>query len=293
MNLVASLLALVAALTGLGDPPDPPPKSEPAARLAAAHAHNDYRHRTPCTGALDLGFASIEVDVFPVGDELLVGHDPPDLRPERTIDRLYLEPIQRRCEEAGPGIGPLPDGGRILLLVDIKRHGERALQLLEPRLEPLRPWLARVEEGRFIDGPVMVLLSGARPVETVSKRDSRLVFLDGRVADLERNPPADLVPLISAPYMQTLRAFPFGKPNADAAERMRSLAERAADQGRRLRFWGHLDDPRIWEALLDAGVDLVGTDDPSRFAKWYRARLESTDPRADDDPVAENTSQGR
>ena len=57
----------------------------PAAPLPTAHAHNYYQHADPCVGAIALGFRSLEVDVHPVGDDLLVGHDPEDLVPERTI----------------------------------------------------------------------------------------------------------------------------------------------------------------------------------------------------------------
>jgi hypothetical protein len=83
------------------------------------------------------------------------------------------------------------------------------------------------------------------------------------------------MPLISGSYGLTLRAPLMGPLNDDATARLHALVEKAHAQGRRLRFWGHLEDPQIWTALVDAGVDLIGTDDRSRLAAWLRAN----DPR--------------
>ena len=59
--------------------------------LRRAHAHNDYEHPKPLINALGHGFGSVEADVHLVEGKLLVGHDPEDLLPERTLERLYLE----------------------------------------------------------------------------------------------------------------------------------------------------------------------------------------------------------
>ena len=42
--------------------------------LKKAHAHNDYEHERPFFEAFQLGFGSIEADVYAVNGELLVGH---------------------------------------------------------------------------------------------------------------------------------------------------------------------------------------------------------------------------
>lgn len=276
-HLVPTVLAALLAVATNGGPDDPPtPAPGPLPSLPTAHAHNDYRHADPCTGALDLGFASIEVDVFPVDGELLVGHTRSELRPDRTIRRLYLDPLRRRAEAAtDPDQGPLPDGGRLTLLVDAKRDGNRVLDLLLEQLAPLRPWLARVEDARFIDGPLMVVLSGSRPVARVAAMTTRPVFIDGRLGDLDRDPPRDLVPIVSGSYGSSLETPLFGPPSEAARRRLRDIVARAHAQGRRVRFWGHFEDPFIWTALVEAGVDLIGTDDRARLAAWLRAH----DPR--------------
>ncbi len=278
MLLIASIIVSMTLAAGAHTGDDGPKTSAPTAptTLPTAHAHNDYRHADPCSGALDLGFASLEVDVFPVDGQLLVGHDAPDLRPDRTIEGLYLEPLRRRCEAADdPKRGPLVDGRQLLLLVDAKRDGRQVLELLLEKLEPLRPWLARIENGRLVDGPIMVALSGSRPVSLLASMRDRTVFADGRIADLDRNPPREVMPLVSGSYGTAIGAALFGPPSDSARRRLTELAERAHAQGRRLRFWGHLEDPWIWSALVDAKVDLIGTDDRERLAAWLR----ENDPR--------------
>src|ERR1700748_1478515 len=69
--------------------------------LLNAHAHNDYEHTHPLFDALDQGFASVEADVYPVDGELLVGHNRRDLKPERTLESLYLAPLAARVEKNG------------------------------------------------------------------------------------------------------------------------------------------------------------------------------------------------
>ena len=63
--------------------------------LERAHAHNDYEHDRPLYDALDHGFKSVEADIYLVGDQLLIGHDPTDLTPERTLQSLYLDPLKK------------------------------------------------------------------------------------------------------------------------------------------------------------------------------------------------------
>src|SRR5919109_1377732 len=66
--------------------------------LWRAHAHNDYEHPRPLFDALDHRFGSIEADIYLVGDQLLVAHDPVDLDPGRTLESLYLDPLARRVK---------------------------------------------------------------------------------------------------------------------------------------------------------------------------------------------------
>ena len=87
--------------------------------LKNAHAHNDYEHKRPLFEALENGFCSVEADVFLVDGKLLVGHTPgSSLKPERTLESLYLDPLRERAKANGGKI--YPGGPSIFLLVDVK-----------------------------------------------------------------------------------------------------------------------------------------------------------------------------
>src|SRR5687768_12660763 len=62
--------------------------------LKQAHAHNDYEHTRPLFDALSHGFTSVEADIYLVDGKLLVAHDREDLKAERTLAALYLDPLR-------------------------------------------------------------------------------------------------------------------------------------------------------------------------------------------------------
>jgi glycerophosphoryl diester phosphodiesterase len=43
--------------------------------------------------------------------------------------------------------------------------------------------------------------------------------------------------------------------------KLREIVAKAHAQGRKVRFWAAPDRKAVWQALLDAGVDLINTDD--------------------------------
>ena len=91
--------------------------------LPNAHAHNDYAHPRPLLDALDQGFLSVEADIYLVGGELRVGHDRQDLKPGRTLEALYLDPLANRVRKNKGTVYGQP--GVLTLLVDIKEDGAR------------------------------------------------------------------------------------------------------------------------------------------------------------------------
>ena len=115
----------------------------------AGHAHNDYWHERPLLDALERGFCSVEADVFLRDGDLLVGHAAHELRPERTLNAVYLDPILRRLVAHGR---VHHDRRPFTLLVDIKADGEEAYRVLAAQLEPLRRFLIGCDDlDAFVD----------------------------------------------------------------------------------------------------------------------------------------------
>jgi alkaline phosphatase len=80
-----------------------------------AHAHNDYEHERPFFEAFQLGFGSIEADVYAVNGELLVGHERSQLSLNRNLKDLYIDPIIRVLKAN-------KEGNFHQLLIDSKPH---------------------------------------------------------------------------------------------------------------------------------------------------------------------------
>src|SRR6188508_2436823 len=61
---------------------------------ANAHSHNDYEKQYPFYKAWENHFGSIEADIFLYKGKLIVAHDSIQLVQKRTLDSLYLMPLQ-------------------------------------------------------------------------------------------------------------------------------------------------------------------------------------------------------
>ncbi|MFO1054238.1 MAG: phosphatidylinositol-specific phospholipase C/glycerophosphodiester phosphodiesterase family protein [Planctomycetota bacterium] len=231
------------------------------------HSHNDYLRRRPLLEAVDAGLCSVEADVFLVEGELRVGHETWMLRPGRTLESMYLDPLREMVAKHGCVVAP---GDGFTLLIDIKTGGAALWPQLRDTLERHRSMLTRFRGETVETGAVTVILSGDRPRSLVERDDERLCAIDGRPVDLDRDPPAALVPLISDDWKRHFEWDGFGTMPEDDARALAALCTRAHAQGRRIRFWGAPDTPACWAAQRAAGVDLVNTDRPADLARALR-----------------------
>src|SRR5258706_4159923 len=173
----------------------------PAALVRDGFAHNDYEHKRPLVDALELGFCAVEADIYLVDGRILVGHDADKLSSERTLSSLYLEPLAKRVRENGGKV--FRDGPEFLLLIDVKSDTEPTYAALKPLLAKYAPMLTKFTANEIRTNAVTIILSGNRPIETVSREAAegraatRLAAIDGRMTDLGLNPPVALVPLVS------------------------------------------------------------------------------------------------
>ena len=237
--------------------------------LARAHAHNDYEHERPLFDALSHGFTSVEADIYLVDGELLVGHDPQDVVPGRTLQSLYLDPLAR-----------LTRSGKVRslqLLVDIKNTGAATYTELHRVLRSYRKMLTTYRHGRVTRDAVTVVVSGDRPRELMEAQRVRYAFYDGRASDLNSGAPASLIPLISDNWTlnftwQGVGAFPEAE-----RRKLRTLVDTAHARGQRVRFWATPDVPgpardALWTELVAADVDHLNTDDLAGLEAFLDAR---------------------
>ncbi len=218
--------------------------------LINAHAHNDYEHKRPLFDALDAGFTSVEADVFLVNGLLLVAHNRRDLKPSRTLQALYLEPLFKRVKANGA----VYEGHEFTLMVDIKADPEAATKALIKELEPYRAWISTL-----IPRAVKIVVSGAGDRSVIQDESFRLLSRDGGPADLDlpRNP---ILAWVSDNWSNQFKWGGVGPMPETEREKLKEIVKKAHDRGYKLRFWATPESPAVWTELRKAEVDLIGTD---------------------------------
>lgn len=260
--VLLSIAAFTPGTEGAGEPGDLLP-------LVRAHAHNDYEHARPLLDALDQGFCSVEADVHLVDGQLLVAHDRAAVTPERSLEALYLEPLRRRAELHAGRI--FPNGPpTVYLLIDFKTAADPTYAALREVLRPYRALLTEFRADAIRTNAVTIIVSGNRPRETVGAEAVRWVAIDGRLPDLQVRPPVTLVPWVSDNWQNHFRWNGEGPFPAGDRERLTAMVRAAHGQGRLLRLWATPDRPAAWQVLLDAGVDLINTDNLAGLAGYLR-----------------------
>lgn len=216
-----------------------------------AHSHNDYEQPRPLHDALAQGFDSIEADVWLVDGRLLVAHELAQVRPDRTLESLYLDPLR---EWTRANHRPL------ILLVDVKTGAEDTWRALDAVL------------ARYADlATVRVIVSGNRARALLAAQPVRRAAMDGRLEDLASDAPADLIPLVSDNWAKHFTWRGEGEFPAAEREKLRQLVARAHAQKRLLRFWATPDRPAVWRELRAAGVDIIGTDHLADLRRFLQA----------------------
>jgi len=227
--------------------------------LVHAHAHNDYEHKRPLFDALDRGFCSVEADVHLVDGRLLVAHTRSQVKSERTLQALYLDPLSERVKKNGGHV--YPAGPEFTLLVELKSDWQTSYPVLREILKPYAGMLTAFRPGATETNAIRVIITGHRSKDMYAGESIRYAALDGDLADLDSALPADLIPWISSDWAPNFKWRGMG-PMAEADRvKLQQVVARAHLQGRRVRFWGAPDQPVFWGEMLASGVDLINTDD--------------------------------
>jgi hypothetical protein len=232
--------------------------------LLQAHAHNDYLHDPPLLKALEHGFTSVEADIFLVGDQLCVAHESKNATLARTLQSLYLEPLRQRVKENDGRV--YRGASRFILLIDIKTAAEPTYRRLHQVLAGYQDMLTTFDGQGRKDKAILVIVSGNRPLTLMQSQPVRYAGYDGRLADLDSDLSADVIPLISDQWVKPFSWKGEGPMPREEQQRLDDIVRRAHAKGRLVRFWLTPDVPSpqrdaVWQQLLAAGVDLINTDD--------------------------------
>ena len=259
-----SLLVLLPALAGADTAAIIP--------LERAHSHNDYTRTRPLLDALDVGFCSIEADIYLVDGELLVAHDLKAVRPERTLRAMYLDPLHERVKKNGGRV--YPGGPVVTLLIDIKDDGPTTYVRLREVLKEYADMLTSFTPESAKPGAVTVIITGNCPRDVMAAEATRLAAVDGRRADLDSDVSANLIPWVSMDWNTVFNWKAKGDMPADEAALLHDMVAKAHNKGRRIRFWA-LPTPAVsWPLLYDNGVDLLNADNLPALQKLLLERMD-------------------
>ena len=211
---------------------------------AVAHSHNDYNQDTAFYKAYHHGFGSIEADVFLVGKELYVAHDLKEVRPERTLQKLYLDPLKALLEK--------DKQRRIQLLIDIKEKGDSVLPVVVQQLAPLH--------SIYSTGRLRILISGNRPLPVNYSQYPGFIFFDDDLVHAHTKEQWARVGLVSLQFSLFSAWKGTGVIPEKEEDRLRRVINSVHAAGKSIRFWGAPDTVNSWKELVKLGVDIIGTD---------------------------------
>ncbi len=235
-------------------------------------SHNDYEQERPLFQALELGFQMIEADIHLIDGELRVIHDHPE-NPEEVpvLEEQYIRPLVEIIRQNNGVV--LPESNvPFYLVIDVKTEAESSFSELMNVLEPYRSYFTRLENGEWIDGPIHLLISGNRPQLDAGDAD-RMAFIDGRLPDIGRGLPTDLIPLISDNWRNHFAWDGTGDITEEEFEKLQSYVRQTHEEGKIIRFWATPDKVAVWDVLIRAGVDVINVDDLEKMRNYLDGNL--------------------
>ena len=240
-------------------------------KVLPAHSHNDYEHEHPLFDALEFNFKSIEADVYSIGDSLFVSHNFEDIKPGRTLRKMYLDPLKSIIAANNGSV--YGNGEEVILFIDIKDDGLKTYQLLNKILENYKSILTVFENGKKKQGSIMVVVSGNRPFDYMKSQKIRYAGYDGRMEDLESDISPALMPVLSDNWVKIFKWDGTGKMPENEKQKLVDISKTAKQKGYILRFWGtpnRTSEQRIavWNELRNSGVGLIGADNLKELQKF-------------------------
>lgn len=237
-----------------------------AAILPNAFSHNDYRRKRPLLDALNNGFRYVEADIYLRKGKLVVAHILPCLKPNRTLEALYLKPLLEYVQQdtAANHLNQWP----LTLLIDIKSDGEKTYEALLPLLEKYKSILSGYENGQTTLRNVTIVLSGHKPVELIKNVSSGYVFMDDNLRNISSYNVAELFPIASCKYSRLLKWKGKGTIPPSETQKLAFYVAEAHRNGSKVRLWAAPQNKAVWSELLKCNVDLINTDHLSSLRRF-------------------------
>lgn len=230
-------------------------KAQPRYTAAQIHSHNDYQQGNPFFGAYALQCGAIEADVYLQNGELMVAHTPAEIRPERTLTQLYLQPLANQMKQG--------KNYPLQLLIDLKTAAAPALDTLLSQLR-LFPMLTNPANG------LKIVISGNMPAPPDFHKYPAWLFFDGRFSTAYSEAELARVALFSMSFLSIGKWDEKEGLKPETRDKINEWTQKAHQKGKKIRFWATPDTPTTWQELQTLGVDWIGTDKPQALADFLK-----------------------
>lgn len=228
---------------------------------ANVHAHNDYQQAIPFLNAYTLRAGSIEADVYLQKDELYVAHEIKEIAPARTLENLYLKPLQAQIRQ-NKGAAYPEQNAKLQLLIDLKTAGETTLPALVQKL---------TSYPEIIKNPnIRIVISGNKPKPNTWAQFPAFIYFDGTPGEQYTPDQLKRVALISDSFRKYTQWNGKGKIVAAEQAKIQRLIDSVHHLNRKLRFWATPDNVNSWKTLMHLGVDYVGTDEVTGLTAFLK-----------------------
>ena len=229
------------------------------------HSHNDYAQETPFYSAYKERAFSIEADVFAMADgSLLVGHDRSELSDDRTLERLYIDPIVNLFEANGGRAWP-NSTDRFVLLIDLKTPAANTLHHIVNLVDAY----PAVFDSRVNPFAIQLVISGDMPLPSAFDDYPPFIWFDGRVAVDYTPEQLDRVAFFSANFGDySAWKGTDDMPLTDKGQLVR-VVDSVHAKGKQMRFWATPDGVNSWGTLKELGVDIINTDQPAACRTYF------------------------
>lgn len=249
---------------------------------------------------------SIELTLFPAGNELLVGPHPEMLSRAMNLRDLYIDPLLRMIQdynnelEESPsrthphdtklsGVFPDDPTQSLVLLMDFDADPERVWSQLAPIMEPLREagFLTHINGSAVLQGPITIVATGNVPFGRILERSIfRDVFFDAPLLQLlplfDQDSPSDTYYNAQTSYyasadfctaIGTVDSNGFSDKQLAGIHQQVQVAHRL---GLKVRYtgtpaWSHQLRNYVWRIFVREGVDIITVNESSHH---YQENLE-------------------
>lgn len=225
------------------------------------HSHNDYKQNFPFWKAIGAEVNSIEVDVFLQNGKLLVAHELSDVEDNKTLQRMYLEPLKEVLELGLFSNKPLQ------LLIDVKSDAYKTLDVIIDVLKAYPMITANTD--------IEIVISGNRPKLSEYIQYPGFISFDYQSLEpITDTATLNKIAMVSLSFRNFSEWNGKGRLTATDYNAVFHTIAKAHEFNKPFRFWATPDSKSAWKVFADMGVDFINTDMPSECVMYVNTLKE-------------------